>query len=304
MSAVRIEKTNFKGWSDSYLVSNGEVELVVTGNVGPRVIRYGFVGGQNLFKEFADQLGKGGEAEWRPRGGHRIWIAPEDPVNTYAPDNVPVEIRVKSDGLCAIAPVEALTGLVKEIEVTMAGAGSAVEVKHRIRNAGRAPYRLAPWALTMLTPGGHGVHGFPPRGTHPEMLLPTNPLVMWAFSDLSDPRWTYTRKYLVLYGDPAVSHAAKLGSWNARTWGAYVLNGEAFIKRYDAPGAPADYTDFGCSFETFTNGAILELETLGPLVDLAPGATVEHVERWSLHQNVQPAAWTDTELDRVILPLL
>ncbi len=25
-------------------------------NVGPRIIRYGFVGGQNLFKEFPDQL--------------------------------------------------------------------------------------------------------------------------------------------------------------------------------------------------------------------------------------------------------
>ena len=59
---------------------------------GPRVMRYGFAGGQNFFKEFAGQMGKTGEAEWQPRGGHRVWIAPEDPVKSYAPDNDAVAI--------------------------------------------------------------------------------------------------------------------------------------------------------------------------------------------------------------------
>jgi hypothetical protein len=304
MSAtVRIEKVDFKGWPNSYRITNGEIEAVVTSDVGPRVMRYGFVGGQNLFKEFDAQMGKSGEPEWQPRGGHRIWIAPEDPVNTYAPDNAPVEIRLQESGVRAIAPAEPLTGLVKEIGVTMSAAG-AVEVSHRIANAGGTPWKLAPWALTMLTPGGHGIHGFPPRGTHPEVLAPTNPLVMWAFSDLSDRRWTYTKKYLVLHGDPSVRVPMKLGSWNARTWGVYLLNGEAFVKRYDAAGEPGDYPDFGCSFETFTNGEILELETLGPLATLAPGASVSHVERWSLHRGVRVSEWTDAELDRVILPLV
>jgi len=39
---------------------------------------------------------------------------------------------------------------------------------------------------------------------------------------------------------------------------------------------------------------------LGPLEEVAPGATVEHVERWSLHRNVEVGAWTDDELDRVL----
>jgi len=48
---VRVEKVEYKGWHNCYRVTNGEVELIVTGDVGPRVIRFGFVGGQNLFKE-------------------------------------------------------------------------------------------------------------------------------------------------------------------------------------------------------------------------------------------------------------
>ncbi|MBI3694041.1 MAG: hypothetical protein HY238_04265, partial [Acidobacteria bacterium] len=63
------------------------------------------------------------------------------------------------------------------------------------------------------------------------------------------------------------------------------------------------YTDFGCSFETFTNADFLELETLGPLAKIEPGATVEHVERWTLHKNIKLANWTDAELDRVVAPL-
>jgi 3-methyladenine DNA glycosylase AlkC len=50
------------------------------------------------------------------------------------------------------------------------------------------------------------------------------------------------------------------------------------------------------------NADFLELETLGPLEELVPGAAIEHVERWSLHKNVEIRKWTDAELDRV-LPL-
>jgi hypothetical protein len=104
MAAVIVEKIEYMGWKNSYCVSNGEVELIVTGDVAPRIIRYGFVGGQNLFKEFPDQLGKSGEKEFQLRGGDRVWKAPEDPVATWAPDNVPVEITVTATGLVARAP--------------------------------------------------------------------------------------------------------------------------------------------------------------------------------------------------------
>src|SRR5258706_6776416 len=91
-SQVKVEKVNYKGWPNSYRVSNGRVELVVTGDVGPRIIRFAFVGGQNLFKEFEEQMGKSGEKDFQLRGGDRVWKAPEDAVATWAPDNVPVHI--------------------------------------------------------------------------------------------------------------------------------------------------------------------------------------------------------------------
>jgi hypothetical protein len=301
---MTIEKTTYGGWRNSYRISNGEVDLVVTGDVGPRIMRYGFVGGQNFFREFDTQLGRSGEPDWQPRGGHRVWVAPEDPVRSYAPDNDSIHIDTTADGLVATQPVEPLTGLEKQISVRLAATGTDVEVVHRIRNAGPDPCRLAPWALSMMAQGGYGIHGFPPRGTHPEVLAPTNPLVMWAFTDLSDPRWTLCQRYLVLRQDPANPVPQKLGTFNAHTWGAYLLNGELFVKRYEAAGTPADYPDYGCSYETFTNADILELETLGPLTVLAPGASLTHTERWTAHRDVRIKVWSDAELDRVLAPLV
>lgn len=302
-AAVRVEKVEYKGWKNCYRVTNGEIEAIVTGDVGPRIIRFGFVGGQNLFKEFADQLGKSGEEKFQLRGGDRVWKAPEDPVATWAPDNVPVEIQITATGLIAREPVEPLTKLQKEIEVRMGESGAGMTVIHRITNRGLFPLKFSAWALTMMAPGGVALSGFPPRGKHPINLEATNPLVMWAYTNLADPRWKFTKKYLSLRQDPNNADAQKLGMFNADTWAAYLLNGEAFLKRTKADPAKT-YTDFGCSFETFTNNEFLEIETLGPMTDVSPGQTVEHAEHWALFRNVKPNALTDEELDRGLGPLL
>jgi len=302
-AAVKVEKIAWRGWSNCYRVSNGSVELIVTGDVGPRIMRYGFVGGQNLFKEFPDQLGKSGEQKFQLRGGHRVWKAPEDPIATWAPDNVAVQVQITPEGLVAREPVEPLTGLQKEIEIALAPEGSDVTVTHRIHNRGLFPLEFSAWAMSMMAPGGIAITGFPPRGKHPEVLAATNPLVMWAYSDLSDKRWTFTKKYLGLRQDPANPEPQKLGLFNARTWAAYLFHDELFIKRYQAE-PDKTYPDFGCSFETFTNGDFLEIETLGPMTKVEPDGSVAHVERWSLFRNVKLASFSDAELDKVLPPLL
>jgi hypothetical protein len=303
VASVKVEKTEYKGWQNCYRVTNGEIELIVTGDVGPRIIRFGFVGGQNMFKEFAEQLGKSGEEKFQLRGGDRVWKAPEDPVATWAPDNVPVQVIPTATGLIARAPIEPLTNLQKEIEIAIAPSGTTVTVSHRITNHSLFTLEFAPWALTMMAQGGIAVSGFPPRGRHPINLEATNPLVMWAYTDLADPRWKFTKKYLTLRQDPNNKEAQKLGLFNPDTWAAYLLNGEAFVKRTKAD-ASKTYPDFGCSFETFTNNEFLEIETLGPLTKLSPGHTVEQVEHWGLYRKVQPTELTDQELDRVLLPLV
>jgi hypothetical protein len=127
--------------------------------------------------------------------------------------------------------------------------------------------------------------------------------VIWAFTDLSDARWQFTRKYILLRQDPKAKSPQKIGLFNADTFGAYYLGKQLFLKRYRADPNQT-YPDMGASFETFTNADVLELETIGPLSRLAPGSTLEHLEQWSLHKNVNIRTWSDAALDRALLPLL
>ena len=302
-AAVTVEKVPYAGWTNCYKVSNGEIELIATTDVGPRIMRFGFVGGQNLFKEFEPELGNSGEQKWMPRGGHRLWKAPEDQVLTYALDNQPVQVTVLADGLTLTQAVEPETGLQKQITVRMEPTGSRVIVHHRITNTGGWTIDFAAWALTMMAQGGTAFTGFPPRGKHPDVLEPTNPLVMWAYTNLGDPRWKYTLKYLSLRQDPNNAEPQKLGLFNPQTWGAYLLGTDLYVKQYTADPY-AQYPDYGCSFETFTTHEFLELETVGPLSHVQPGEAVEHTEVWSLHRDVVISSITDEALDAVFQPIL
>ena len=166
-AAVKVDKVAYQGWPNCYRVSNGEIEAIVTGDIGPRVMRFGFVGGRNFFKEYGEQLGKTGEEKFQLRGGHRVWKAPEDPIATWAPDNAPVEVRITEKGVVAREPVEPLTGLQKEIAVEMEPSGASVTVTHRIANKTLFTLEFAPWAMTMLAQGGLEIAGFPRAANTP-----------------------------------------------------------------------------------------------------------------------------------------
>src|SRR6266481_2314690 len=199
-----------------------------------------------------------------------LWVAPEAPPDspiTYAADNFPVKIKLKAGTIEATPPLEREAGLQKQIVLKMAASGSGVEVLHRITNRNAGTIELAAWGVTVLSPGGVGITGLPPRGTHPEMLAPTNPLVIWAFTDLSDKRWQFTGKYILLRQEPKSPSPQKIGSFSRETFGAYYLGKELFVKRYRAE-PDKTYPDLGASFEMFANNEVLELETLGPLTKL------------------------------------
>jgi len=299
---VHIEKVNYQGWPNSYQLSNGLVDLVVTTDVGPRIIRFGFCGERNEFKEYAGMLGQKAGDEWRIYGGHRLWHAPEVIPRTYFPDNSPVALEQHADWVRVIQPAETTTGIRKEMDIRLAAGSARAEVMHRLYNCGPWTVELAPWALSVMAPGGRAIIPLPPRGAHSQFLLPLSSLALYAYTDMSDPRWTWGRKYVMLRQDSAAASPQKLGLSVPDGWAAYARDGRLFVVRF-AYLAGASYPDMGSSVETFTNAEMLELETVGPLVRLLPGATVEHLERWYLFHDV-PEPGDDEDVDRDLLPLV
>ncbi len=276
------ETTSYGGWPNCVRISDGKTEAIVTTDVGPRIIRFAPVGGENQLKEFPEQLGRTGGKEWRIYGGHRLWVAPEDADRSYVPDNKPVEWSWRNPTLTLKQAADVLYGLAKEMRLRWLADGS-LEVKHRLINRSRRKVELAPWALTVMAPGGEAVIPQEPYAPHPEALVPVRPLVLWAYSNMSDPRWTWGDREIRLRQDRRRRAPLKVGLFSRQGWMAYVRDGYAFIKKHPVvTGKP--HPDYGCNVQTFTNQDMLELETLGPLVTLKPGARAELIEQWQLHK--------------------
>jgi len=277
----------YQGWQECLRVSDGNWELIATTQVGPRIIRCGFVNGQNLFWEHPDQQGNTGGETWRIYGGHRLWHAPEHPVRTYAPDNDPIEWDWDGQRLLLRQPVEARTGIQKEVEIRPAE--HAVEIVHRLVNRTLWTVRLAAWALSVMAPGGVALVPQEPYQPHPDALLPVRTIALWAYTDMSDPRIRWGKRLIRVRQDPTASHPLKIGMSNTLGWMAYWRGETLFVKRSKYhPGA--EYPDYGCNTEVFTNAEMLELETLSPLTELPPEGVLEHIEEWSLHRVGAPPA--------------
>jgi len=280
-----MKKINYQGWANCLQLSNGVAELVITLDVGPRILRFGPAGGVNVFKEYPEQAGKSGESEWMIRGGHRLWIAPEGD-HCYLPDNSTISHVEKSENHALIqSQPDETCGWLKEIEVVLDPVKKPtdknhVKVTHRLKALRDLEQPWSLWALSVMAPGGTAILPQPPLATHPEQLLPNRKLVLWPYTEISDSRYQWSGPSITVKQQPD-STPTKIGLLHQTGWAGYQLGSWLFAKSVAwQPGA--NYPDEGVNFELFTNHEMLELETLAPLVSLKKGEVVEHVEEWYL----------------------
>ncbi len=299
-----MENIQFERW-DCVRLSNSDAEVVVTAAVGPRIIRYGLLGGPNAFHVLPETRGQTGGEDWLPYGGHRLWHAPEVKPRSYHPDTGAYgPPRMEGNTLRLTSPIESTTGIGKEMRVTLAPAGSAVKVDHVLTNHNVWPITLSAWALSIVANGGRVVLPQEPFVSHDDELVPARPVVLWKFTDMADPRWRWGTKYLTLHQTGEAGNPQKVGVYNAQGWAAHLMNTQAFITRIPvAPGGAAVLPDMGSNYETYTDGPFQELETLGPLTLLEPGESVTHTEYWFLAKT-GPIADNDAALDAGLLPLV
>ena len=299
---MAVDRVSFGGWANNLRLANGQAELIITLDVGPRVISYRTREGENVFKNFDEQLGGTGENKWLSRGGHRFWLAPEDEVLSYLPDNTPVEHRVISEFEVEVRnPAVDQLPVRKVMTVSLDPASTRVRVTHRAENCGDKPIEVATWGLSVMAAGGIEIIPLPPLGEHPRDLLPNRPMTLWPFTDMTDPRWHWGRRFITLRQDNA--GPTKLGLSHRESWIAYHRDTSLFVKTIEHR-ADATYPDFGCNFETFTNEEMLEVEALGPLVRLDPGEATEHTEYWELHDQASAPPSDEDALAAWIVPFV
>ena len=295
-----MEKISYGGWDNCYRLANKHIELIITGDVGPRVIRFGFIGQRNMFKEYPEQLGRTNDSEWLIFGGHRLWHAPEAQPRTYYPDSEPVLIQEIENGLMVTQKPEPTTGIQKQIEIKLSPDENEVQLTHNLVNHNLWAVETAAWALSVMAPGGTAIIPLPMFGPHPEFMLPTSILSIWPYTDLSDPRWMLGKRIIMLNQEKHNATPQKIGVFASDGWAAYANFGCLFIKQVPIQ-FEGMYPDFGVNFEVFTNEAMLELESLGSVETIPPKGRIDHQEHWTLLQGI-PQPKTEEDVIKNIIP--
>jgi len=278
-----MEVVPYGGWSRCARLVAGDTELLVTLEVGPRIIRYGRIGGPNMLVEYTKDMGKTGGDEYRSYGGHRLWVAPEHKVTTYEPDNSPVDVLEVPSGLHFTTPL-GRERIQKQIEITVDG--NAFVLHHTLTNRQDHLISIAAWSLTVMATGGTCIIPQADYFPHPDALLPARPLVLWHYTQMQDPRYTWGN-HLIRLQQSATGGPTKLGALVQQGYAAYANFGDLFFKRFPFEEG-ADYLDYGVNFETFTRPDMLEVESVGPRTHLAPGESTSLRETWYLVADQTP----------------
>jgi hypothetical protein len=274
------------------ILDNGFLRLEYLTDVGPRIARFFPAGSDvNLLAEFPDFRVDTPYGRYQFMGGHRLWHSPEIMPRTYIPDQ-PVTVATLPDGIRLTASPEPGSGMTKSIEIHLHSGRAVATIRHEIRNDGMWSAELAPWALTMFRQGGTAILPQPMGNVDSSGLLPNRNLSLWPYTNINDQRLKLDDDFILLKADPALP-PCKIGYYNPHGWMGYWFEGRLFVKRFGtSPGEP--HADGGCNAEVYCNDRFIELESLGPLVNIAPGETIMHEETWelfdSLDQPFIPAA--------------
>ena len=299
------EIDSYKDYGRALEIENGVIKATVTLDIGPRIIFFGFLGGQNIMCDNRKLLGGrtdesfenlfGASKKWENLGGHRIWAAPEEWPLTYTPDDLPVTYEKTGRGAIFTSEASNKAGFYKTLEIDMSD-GAEMKVNMKIKNISEKTRDYAIWALSVSTTGGTLVV---PANTDDTVLLPNRCIAVWPYTDIKDSRFSFSNKYLVVNNTPE-ERPVKLGLDCKPGCAYYFVRGDVFKKKFDTCHDKKPYVDYGCSFETYNCDKFIEIETLSPLETVAPGKEIEHLETWSLLKCQSPDFSSDEAIDKML----
>jgi hypothetical protein len=267
-------------------LGNGRIRAHVLTTAGPRVVRLFAEGVEgNLLAEMPKMTTPTPWGGYAFRGGHRLWHAPEAFPRTYVPDDAGLTVREEKTGVVLVGAVEAPTGLRKSIEMAVDPVEHRLTLTHVVKNEGLFPVEVAAWALTMLPLGGVAL--VPTAAPEVTEFTPNRALTMWPYARWDDARLGLTPRGILVRAD-ASRPPLKLGTFVHAGWAAYLRDGVLFVKRF-TPRPDRPHADRSSNVEVYVADAFLELETLGPLERLEPGAETRHVETWEVLTRVTAA---------------
>jgi hypothetical protein len=264
-------------------LENGHCWVEVLALGGPRIVGFGLAGEENVLAETPEARWDAGYGIFELLGGHRLWFAPES-AECSVPDasgvtaTVLPEVEGSLVGIRLVGAFEPPTGLRREMKVRLGIGSSTVSIRHILRNEGSIPLEVSLWPITQLKLGGVARVELPePTAAH--AIKPSQLIALWPYASWQDERLTIADRSATVAGTPGKPF--KIGFLNGAGAASYLRSGVQFTKRFD-PGLDSPHADMGCNLEIYCDEGAIELESLSPLMPLAPGESITHDERWEL----------------------
>lgn len=287
---VNYEIKEFLTFGKCVCIDNGKMEMYVTIDVGPRIIRLNLKNNENIMftdvdrqicnnsQRLKDMFGQ--DRAWYIYGGHRFWVSPESLPETYYPDSDPVDYTIRGNVFTFTPPVQIHTKWQQVLEITVDENKAAAKVRHILKNCADCEQTGAIWAISVTAADGKVII---PQAKEDTGLLPNRTLMLWPYNKMTDKRFYTDDDYYCVSHNKHTSVAFKIGTNNTKGTHICVNNGTVF-KKSCKYFEGANYPDNGCSTEIYTDKLILEVESLSPLYSLKPGETCEHIENWELYE--------------------
>lgn len=280
-----IRPIDYRGWTNSILLSNGLVEAIVVPAIG-RVMQFRFVGEDDgpIWENPAAAAGNSAHdpSGWANFGGDKAWPSPQSDWERVAGRNWPPPAAF--DGSSMRAVVEGTSAVTLESQVAP---GYGIRVRRRIELAADRP------VMTITT-------------TYEKVSGPPADVAVWVITQVKDPvlvcvpiaKSAAGNAPFVplsdglpagLHRDAGMLSFTRDSGQNRKIGvraGSLVWVGATSLLRIDSAMVPGGrYPDAGCSSEIYTNAgplAYVELEFLGPLSRLSVGEKIERVSSYTL----------------------
>jgi hypothetical protein len=293
-------RTNYHGWENSILLSNGRVEAVIVPAIG-RVMQFRFAGEEDgpFWENHAmDGMKPGPESkEWGNFGGDKAWPAPQSDWLKLTPrawpppvafDSMPV--RATADGFVVrlTSAIDPHYGIRTHREIKLDLDRPLMTITTTFEKVNGQPLRVGVWVITQLKDPVIACVSLPEFPQFRDGYLRQSEELP-ANLKIDDELISLTR-------DPKASH--KIGT----DAGALFWVGKEAVLRIDSPrNLLAQYPDDGCSAEVYTNPnplAYVELEMLGPLTKMVVGDKITRANSYTLLRRTEVDA--DLEVRKLL----
>jgi len=289
--SISVERINYHGWSDCYLLSNGKVEAVVVPAIG-RVMQLRLVGSaEGAFWEnraLDGQLHTADPNEWINFGGDKCWPAPQavwterqgrDWPPPVAFDAGPVAAVTRIRGLELTSPIDPGFGIqvVRHVELDAEQPILRIETEYRKLLGGAV--RVGIWTITQLR--------------EPERVA----ILLAAKSKFENG---YHRLLAASPAELKIDRGLLIFKRHTRQYVKVGTDGSSMawvgancVVRIDAEAGPGEYPDDGCVTEVYTNPdpqKYVELETLGSLHMMSVGDRIRQATVYTVTPRSTPDA--------------